>query len=195
MVVAPSFPRAEATRSRLLNAGTQRVAIGLHLTLTGPFKPLTHGYAPLADGAFLPLATTLRLRHAAAARHDGARGGIRAQFEAFADAFGRPPDFVDGHQHVHLFPQVRHAALEAASWMAPQAWVRQCGSALPLRRRLHRPEGPADRLAEPRIPRAAPRSSASPPIRPSPAPIRSAPMRISPRCFRHSSKACPKAGW
>ena len=37
---------------------------------------------------------------------------VRAQFEAFADAFGRPPDFVDGHQHVHLFPQVREAVLE-----------------------------------------------------------------------------------
>ena len=34
---------------------------------------------------------------------------ITRQFEAFAAAFGRPPDFVDGHHHVHLFPQIRDA--------------------------------------------------------------------------------------
>ena len=28
--------------------------------------------------------------------------------------FGRPPDFIDGHQHVQLFPQVRDAVLEVA---------------------------------------------------------------------------------
>ena len=39
----------------MLNAGAQRVAIGLHVTLTAPFKPLSAAYAPLADGAFLPL--------------------------------------------------------------------------------------------------------------------------------------------
>jgi predicted glycoside hydrolase/deacetylase ChbG (UPF0249 family) len=66
---------------------------------------------------------------------------LRAQFEAFADAFGRPPDFVDGHQHVHLFPQVRHAVLETTTWMAPQAWVRQCGSNLPFARRIGDPKG------------------------------------------------------
>src|SRR5882724_6361819 len=60
MVVAPSFSRAEADSLAALNADTHRVAIGLHLTLTRPLKPLTH-YAPVSNGAFLPLATTLRL--------------------------------------------------------------------------------------------------------------------------------------
>jgi hypothetical protein len=66
---------------------------------------------------------------------------IHAQFEAFTGAFGTPPDFVDGHQHVHLFPQVRHAVLEATGAMAPQAWVRQCGSSLPFARRISDPKG------------------------------------------------------
>src|SRR6185369_116577 len=61
MVVAPSFSRAEANALSVLNTDKPRVAIGLHLTLTGPLKPLTSGYAPLAEGAFLPLSTTLRL--------------------------------------------------------------------------------------------------------------------------------------
>src|SRR5262249_51271176 len=131
----------EASALAALNAGGARVAIGLHLTLTGPLRPLTAQYAPDADGAFLPLTTTLRL--AVQQRLDMAAlaAEIRAQFEAFASAFGTPPTFVDGHQHVHLFPQVRHAVLEATGWMAPQAWVRQCGSSPPLARRIIAPKG------------------------------------------------------
>ena len=141
MVVAPSFARSEAAALAMLNAAGPRVAIGLHLTLTAPLKPLSAGYAPLIDGAFLPIATTLRL--ALQQRLDVAAitREFRAQFEAFAAAFGRPPDFFDGHQHVCLFPQVRQAALETASWMAPTAWARQCGSSLPLHRRLTDPKG------------------------------------------------------
>ena len=141
MVAAPSFSRAEASALSVLNAGTQRVAIGLHLTLTAPLKPLTSGYTPLADGAFLPLTATLRLAMQQRLDMTTLAAEFRTQFEAFAVAFGRPPDFVDGHQHVHLFPQVRQAALETASWIAPQAWMRQCGSALPLHRRLTDPKG------------------------------------------------------
>jgi len=141
MVVTPGFSRAEANALSVLNTDKQRVAIGLHLTLTAPLKPLTSGYTPLADGAFLPLATTLRLAIQQRLDMTALAAEIRAQFDAFAAAFGRPPDFVDGHQHVHLFPQVRQAALEATSWIAPQAWMRQCGSALPLHRRLTDPKG------------------------------------------------------
>jgi len=141
MVAAPSFSRAEASALSVLNAGTQRVAIGLHLILTAPLKPLTSGYTPLTDGAFLPLTATLRLAMQQRLDMTALAAEFRAQFEAFAVAFGRPPDFVDGHQHVHLFPQVRQAALETASWLAPQAWMRQCGSALPLHRRLTDPKG------------------------------------------------------
>jgi len=141
MVVAPSLSRAEAQALSALNAAGPRVAIGLHLTLTGPLEPLTANYAPAADGAFLPLATTLRL--AVQQRLDMAAlaAELRAQFEAFGRLFGRMPDFVDGHQHVQLFPQVRHAVLETTAWMAPKAWVRQCGSSLPLARRVGDPKG------------------------------------------------------
>lgn len=141
MVVAPSFSRAEAAALAALNAAGPRVAIGLHLTLTAPLKPLTPDYAPLADGAFLPLATTLRLAMQQRLDMAALAREFRAQFDAFARAFDRAPDFVDGHQHVQLFPQVRQAALEATSWIAPQAWVRQCGSSLPLHRRMTDPKG------------------------------------------------------
>ena len=59
----------------------------------------------------------------------------RGQLAAFRSAFGRPPDFVDGHQHVQVLPQVGDALLAAMTEHAPGAWVRQCGRAVPLRRR------------------------------------------------------------
>ena len=138
----------------MLNAAGARVAIGLHLTLTGAVQAADAGYAPLRDGAFLPLTD-----HACGSPCSSAstwrrsRAEMRAQFKAFVKAFGRPPDFVDGHQHVHLFPQVRQPRSRRSRWMAPHAWVRQCGSIRPLRAAAVRSEGPAARLAQPRIPR------------------------------------------
>ena len=34
---------------------------------------------------------------------------IRQQLDAFKNHYGRLPDFIDGHQHVHHLPQVREA--------------------------------------------------------------------------------------
>jgi hypothetical protein len=65
---------------------------------------------------------------------------IATQVQAFVMAFGRPPDFIDGHQHVHLFPQVRDAALKVAAQAAPDAWVRQCGRPGSARRLKDRKE-------------------------------------------------------
>jgi hypothetical protein len=137
MVVAPSFTPAEV--SALTSAG--KAAIGLHLTLTAPFKPLTADFRPLAQVTFHPLQAMLRLAllrrldRAALARE------VAAQITAFVQAFGRPPDFIDGHQHVHLFPQVRDAVLDGARQLAPGAWVRQCVSVARLRERVNDPKG------------------------------------------------------
>ncbi len=54
---------------------------------------------------------------------------IATQLTAFIDTFGHLPDFVDGHQHVHLVPQVRGTLLKVVAEIAPDAWVRQCGRA------------------------------------------------------------------
>jgi predicted glycoside hydrolase/deacetylase ChbG (UPF0249 family) len=141
MVVAPGFTRAEARSLAILNSGAPRAAIGLHLTFTAPFRPLTPGFRPLRENGF-PLLRDLfktgllrRFERAALAAE------IDAQLAAFAAAFGRPPDFIDGHQHAHLAPQVREEVLAAAKRRAPEAWVRQCGSAQPAIKRLADPKG------------------------------------------------------
>jgi predicted glycoside hydrolase/deacetylase ChbG (UPF0249 family) len=137
MVVAPSFDRSEAAPLALLNAGAIRVAIGLHVVLTAPFRPLTSDFTPLGDGAFLPLQEVFRKASLRMLSRKKLEAEIAAQLQAFVAAFARAPDFVDGHQHVHQFPQVGAALLKVVKGAAPEAWVRQCGRAsIPLRRRF-----------------------------------------------------------
>ena len=141
LVAAPSFHRAEAVALDALNAAARRVAIGLHLAFTAPLRPLSKGFKALREGAFPPLATTARL--ALTYRFDYAAlvGEIAAQMQRFLDTFGRAPDFVDGHHHVHLLPQISDAVLEVIPGAAPNAWLRQCGRVVPLAQRFSDPKG------------------------------------------------------
>ena len=136
MVVAPSFHRSEALALDVLNSGMPRVAIGLHLTLTAPFRPLSGAYRPARDRSFLSLGTTMMRAFLQRLNPDALASEIAAQLRMFVHTFGRPPDFIDGHQHVHLFPQIREAMLEVAKASAPDAWLRQCGRAVPPRFRF-----------------------------------------------------------
>jgi len=136
MTLAPSFNEDAAGALLQHNKADARVAIGLHVTLTAPFRPLTRGFRPLADGLFLPV--NALLVQAMMRRLDTAavEAEVTAQLAAFIKHFGRPPDFVDGHQHVQLFPQIRDGLLRAVKDAAPNAWVRQCGRIVPWSRRL-----------------------------------------------------------
>ncbi|ABD06551.1 YdjC-like protein [Rhodopseudomonas palustris HaA2] len=140
MMVGPAIGRADVRA--LLDATTANpdCAIGLHATLTAPFSPLTMHYHPLHGGIFLPLGR--KLRGTLLRRHDRhvIAAELTAQLEAFAERFGRMPDYVDGHQHVQLFPQVRDAFVGVVQALAPHAWVRQCGRAQPLAQRLGAPK-------------------------------------------------------
>jgi chitin disaccharide deacetylase len=132
MVVAPSFQRSEALRLALLNVGVDRVAIGLHVTLTAPFRPLSAKYEARYPDAFLPLKDTMIAAFRGRFDVDTVAAEVAMQIKVFLAAFGRLPDFVDGHHHVHLLPQIRDAVLRVVRQLAPNAWVRQCGRALPL---------------------------------------------------------------
>jgi chitin disaccharide deacetylase len=128
MVTAPTFSHAEAAALR--DAAGNHAAIGLHLTLTAPFPPHLHGFAPLRHGAFLPLASMARRALSRTLKPALLDAEIAGQFAAFRGAFGRTPDYVDGHQHIHVFPQVSEALLRVAKHAAPHAWLRQCGRAM-----------------------------------------------------------------
>ena len=140
MMVGPAIERGEIEALQTAAKASPRCAIGLHVTLSAPFRPLTMHFRPLDGDMFVPFPKLLRAGLARRLDREFFRNEVRAQLAAFAEAFGRAPDFVDGHQHVQLYPQVRDGFVDAVSEAAPKAWVRQGGRDLPLVQRLASPK-------------------------------------------------------
>ena len=140
MMVGPAIARGEIEGLQAAAKASPRCAIGLHVTLSAPFRPLTMHFRPLDGDMFMPFPKLLRAGLLRRLDREFFRNEVRAQLAAFAQAFGRAPDFVDGHQHVQLFPQVRDGFVDAVAETTPDAWVRQGGRALPLRQRLASPK-------------------------------------------------------
>lgn len=78
------------------------LAVGLHFNLTEG-----HGGAHAADTLGRMILRTYARQWSGASL----RAAWRAQLDAFEQAVGTPPDFIDGHQHVHQLPRVRDALL------------------------------------------------------------------------------------
>ena len=140
MVVGPAIGRDEVSALKAAASASSRCAIGLHVTLTAPFRPLTMHFRPLEGGLFLPHIKLLRRGLTGRFDTELIHTEVTAQLAAFVELFGRPPDFVDGHQHAHLFPGVRTAFLAAVKEAAPEAWIRQCGRDRPWVQRLDSPK-------------------------------------------------------
>jgi chitin disaccharide deacetylase len=140
MVVGPAIGRDEASALAAAAANSPRCAIGLHATLTAPFRPLTMHFQPIDGGMFLPFPKLLRAGLLRRLDPEIIRAELMVQLSAFSEMFGRAPDFVDGHQHAQLFPGVRDAFLTVVKEAAPNAWVRQGGRNQPLARRLGTPK-------------------------------------------------------
>ena len=125
MVAGPAFAADAARLSRL----GDRIDIGLHFALTdlptlGPVPSLSEG-AGTAPGLrdVLVRSVTGRLDYAEIAAEFGRQVG------RFREVMGRSPDFVDGHQHVHIFPTVRRAVLDAFDAGVldrRETWIRDC---------------------------------------------------------------------
>src|SRR5262244_3230799 len=60
MVVGPAIGRDEVSALQSAAAASARCAIGLHVTLTAPFRPLTMHFRPVDGGMFLPFPRLLR---------------------------------------------------------------------------------------------------------------------------------------
>lgn len=140
MVVGPAIGRDEVSTLRTAATNSRRCSIGLHVTLTAPFRPLTMHFQPLDGGMFLAFPKLLRAGLLRRLDPEIIHAELMVQLSAFNELFGRAPDFVDGHQHVQLFPGVRDAFLTAVKEAAPNAWVRQGGRNQPLARRLGAPK-------------------------------------------------------
>ncbi len=108
MVTRPHWP---ALAPHLM-AFDGRADLGLHLDLTlgPPIGPMPH-LAP--DGKLPPLRQFLRRALVGRLDPREIETEIGRQLDAFHAATGRPPDHVDGHQHVHALPVVRAALFGA----------------------------------------------------------------------------------
>lgn len=108
-----------------------RLGIGLHLTLTwgAPLGALP-GFAP--SGRFPDLGAVLRTSLSGQLPTDEIEAEIARQWGAFVEAFGREPDFVDGHQHVHVLPGIRAALLRVLARRNGRqpVWLRDPGDRL-----------------------------------------------------------------
>jgi predicted glycoside hydrolase/deacetylase ChbG (UPF0249 family) len=140
MVVGAAIGRDEVKALQDTAGRSPRCAIGLHATLSAPFRPLTMHFRPTDGGMFPAFPKLLRSGLLHRLDPEMIHGELMVQLAAFRELFGRPPDFVDGHQHAQLFPQVRDAFLLAVKQAAPGAWVRQGGRSQPLVQRLGAPK-------------------------------------------------------
>jgi len=99
---------------------------------------------------FRTLLRSAQLRRLDPRDHRGGGGDAAQNLSAIYS--GRCADFVDGHQHVQLYPQVRDGFLAAVKAHAPDAWVRQARRNQPLAQRLKFAQSPVSRLSEHAIP-------------------------------------------
>ena len=140
MVVTPAIDRDEVAGLQAIAKDSPRCAIGLHVTLTAPFRPLTMHFRPLDGGLFLPFRKLLRAGLLRRLDAEIIYAEVAMQLATFREMFGQPPDFVDGHQHAQLYPVVRDGFLAAVKDKAPNAWVRQAMRNQPLGQRLLSPK-------------------------------------------------------
>jgi chitin disaccharide deacetylase len=98
-----------------------RLAIGLHLNLTLG-SPL--GAMPdLAPAGALPgLKSLLGKALAGGVPYHEIVNETGRQLDRFESELGHPPDFVDGHQHVHALPRVRRAVMAALRRRFARHW-------------------------------------------------------------------------
>jgi predicted glycoside hydrolase/deacetylase ChbG (UPF0249 family) len=103
----------------------EQIDIGLHFNLTHPFAAQTYPAQPL--DAVLRASLTGKIDKTAIA------AALHAQLDRFEAVLGSAPDFVDGHQHVHIFPGIRSVVLQqlARRYPAKKPYLRAVNPRLP----------------------------------------------------------------
>ncbi|WP_025869759.1 ChbG/HpnK family deacetylase [Methylobacillus glycogenes] len=112
MSLSPRWPSA----AKLLTAEVRRMAdIGLHLDFTQYSQTLRHQHPQLVMRSLLRSLDKQQIR-----------ANIAQQLDSFEAALDAPPDYVDGHQHVHQLPQIRDLLLQElqARYEGQLPWIR-----------------------------------------------------------------------
>ncbi len=125
LAVSPFWPE----QANWLRPFAARADVGLHLALTD-LRPLGAMPRLAPEGKLPPLARLLRIALTGGLDRDEVAAEVDRQLDRFAAAFGRPPDFIDGHLHVHQLPVVRDVVVDRLHGMLPGAYVRVCDEPL-----------------------------------------------------------------
>ena len=108
-----------------LRAHGDTADLGLHFNLTcaAPLAPMPR-LAPSGSLPSLPVVARAALLSGEARAEIATE--LERQLDAFEEHLGRPPGFIDGHQHVHVLPGVRQAVLAAITRRYPKGtvWLR-----------------------------------------------------------------------
>jgi predicted glycoside hydrolase/deacetylase ChbG (UPF0249 family) len=111
--------------ARAFKALAPAADLGLHfnLTLGGPLGEMS-AFAP--SGAFPAMNAIVPAAWRRALPLNEIRAELRRQLDAFETAYGAPPDFVDGHQHVHVLTGIAETLLAeiSARGLAGKIWLR-----------------------------------------------------------------------
>ena len=93
--------------------------IGLHLNFTEVL-------GDLGASDVMPLGQLIGFAHLRRLPGDWLLRNIERQLHRFEDLFGRAPDYVDGHLHIHQLPQVREVLVQqlAARELPAGFWLR-----------------------------------------------------------------------
>jgi predicted glycoside hydrolase/deacetylase ChbG (UPF0249 family) len=98
------------------------VAVGLHLNLTERFAQDALG--SLSPPDLIRLTRLLMLP--IGGRNNDLYMRMASQWDLFVRYFGREPDFVDGHQHVHLSSAAWRPLMRLLAEKRFGGWIRQC---------------------------------------------------------------------
>ena len=121
MTTQPSWP--EAARKFLALAPPADLGLHFNLTLGGPLGKMPK-FAP--GGAFPAMNSIVPAAWRGALPRAEVLDELRRQLDAFEAAYGAPPDFVDGHQHVHILPGIADDLIAelSARGLAGKIWLR-----------------------------------------------------------------------
>jgi predicted glycoside hydrolase/deacetylase ChbG (UPF0249 family) len=123
MATMPSWP-GEAASLRELHG---KIAVGLHFTLTDQV-PLGTSPKLAPNGKFMPVGKLLLAGITGNIPRQEVADQLERQLDSFEKHFGAPPDFIDGHQHAHIFPGIWPSVLEVFGRRVDPAecWLRDC---------------------------------------------------------------------
>lgn len=122
-----AWPARAAELAALPAVRQGRVQVGLHFNLTEG-APVSRELAAVVPSGY-GLGSLIAQAHLHLLPRAALAAEWKAQWQVFVQCFGRAPDYVDGHQHVHHLPQVREVMLQALteSGLTPPPAVRATG--------------------------------------------------------------------